>query len=177
MSLLSDFDISLEQMKKVDAEDLERGCFVDSLMRGMLSNARSEHQTVNQMDAEHQRVHQKTNGTSAEMIFAQDHEELQNARMVDVMHGIVEVEKLHNMLSKRKAEQSGSTEIGRKCDESHESQTGRVLRVHEGGNKQHVRKDWRRTQQTSKCNNIKTGIQSMAQDLDDEQAMSKQLEA
>ena len=63
------------------------------------------------MDAEDQRVHHKTNGKSAEMISVQDQEEIQNSRMVDVTHGIVEVEKLHNVLSKHKAEQSGSTEL------------------------------------------------------------------
>ena len=84
MSLLSDFYISQEQIKNADAEDLERECFEDSLMCNMLSNNRTEHQTVNQMDAEHQRVHQNTNGKSAEMIAVLDQEEMQNACMVDV---------------------------------------------------------------------------------------------
>ena len=48
---------------------------------------------MSQMDTDHQRVRQKTNGRSAEMISVHYGEELQTARMVDVTHRVMELER------------------------------------------------------------------------------------
>ena len=48
---------------------------------------------MNQMDTEHQSVRQKTNGRSAEMISVHYGGELQTARMVDVTHRVMELER------------------------------------------------------------------------------------
>ena len=52
-SLLSDCGLSQEEMTKSDAEVLERECSGESLMCVILFSTSSEHQIVNQMDAEH----------------------------------------------------------------------------------------------------------------------------
>ena len=71
----------------------EPGSMIDFFVhhdgQNRLSNTHSEHQMMKQMDTNHQRVHRKISGRSSEMISVHDREELQNAHMVDVTHGVI----------------------------------------------------------------------------------------